>query len=206
MYRAEDAMRRPAQLAVRPPKQPSNLRRLAWTGITAALVVCACLAFIMFANRDNPSAVPTLIVEDLKTAVANATVAAATPESAQTVELSLNPRILGNLLLIEGQTDLPNRTLLLYEATAVSSAPKVETGTLDVLDGRYLRQVDIQGWQAGTIAVWVGFQTLLPNNQKQPEAVIEKFGEMGEFLYGENVTEHGGFKSVEVTATVEFTP
>jgi hypothetical protein len=199
-------MRTPAQLAARPRKQPSNLRQLAWTGITAALILCACLAFIMFANRDNPSAVPTLIVEDLKTAVANATVAAATPESAQTVELSLSPRILGNLLLIEGQTDLPNRTLLLYEATAVSSAPKVETGTLDVLDGRYLRQVDLQGWQAGTIAVWVGFQTLLPNNQKQPETVIEKFGEMGEFLYGENVTEHGGFKSVEVTATVEFAP
>lgn len=206
MYRAEDAMRTPAQLAARPRKQPSNLRQLAWTGITAALILCACLAFIMFANRDNPSAVPTLIVEDLKTAVANATVGAATPESAQTVELSLSPRILGNLLLIEGQTDLPNRTLLLYEATAVSSAPKVETGTLDVLDGRYLRQVDLQGWQAGTIAVWVGFQTLLPNNQKQPETVIEKFGEMGEFLYGENVTEHGGFKSVEVTETVEFAP
>ena len=206
MYRAEDAMTTPAQLAISRPKQPDNLRRLVWIGITAALTLCACLAFIMFANRDNPSAVPTLVVEDLETAVANATVAAATPAYGQTVELNLNPRILGNLLIIEGQTDLPNRTLLRYEASEVSSVPKVETGTLDVLDGRYFRQVDLYGWHAGTIAVWVGFQTLLPSDQKQPEAVLEQFGEMGEFLYGDNVTEHGGFKSVEVTETIEFAP
>jgi hypothetical protein len=205
MYRVEDAMTAPAQPATSSPKQPYNLRRLAWIGITAALTLCACLAFIMFANRDNPSAVPTLVVEDLETAVANAT-AAATLESAQTVELSLNPHILGNFLIIEGQTDLPNQTLLMYEASEVSSNPKVETGTLDILDGRYLRQVDIRGWHAGTIGVWVGFQTLLPNGQKQSEAVIEKFGEMGEFLYGDNVTEINGLKRVEVTQTLEFVP
>ena len=199
-------MTAPAQLETSSPKQPDNLRRLAWIGITAALTLCACLAFIMFANRDNPSAVPTLVVEDLETAVANATIAAATPESSQTVELSLNPRILGHFLIIEGQTDLPNRTLLMYEAAEVSSDPKIETGTLDVLDGRYLRQVDIQGWHAGTIAVWVGFQTLLPNGQKQSETVIEKFGEMGEFLYGDNVTEVNGLKRAEVTQTLEFVP
>jgi hypothetical protein len=199
-------MTRPAQLAASPPKQPDNLRRLTWIGITAALTLCACLAFIMFANRDNPSAVPTLVVEDLETTVANATIAAATPGSAQTVELSLNAHILGHLLIIEGQTDLPNRTLLMYEASEVSSNPKVETGTLDVLDGRYLRQVDIRDWHAGTIGVSVGFQTLLPNGQKQSEAVIEKFGEMGEFLYGDNVTEINGLKRVEVTQTLEFVP
>ena len=199
-------MTAPAQLETSSPKQPYNLRRLAWIGLTAALTLCACLAFIMFANRDNPSAVPTLVVEDLETAVANATIAAATPESSQTVELSLNPRILGHFLIIEGQTDLPNRTLLMYEAAEVSSDPKIETGTLDVLDGRYLRQVDIQGWHAGTIAVWVGFQTLLPNGQKQSETVIEKFGEMGEFLYGDNVTEVNGLKRAEVTQTLEFVP
>jgi hypothetical protein len=199
-------MTTPAQLAASSPKQPYNLRRLAWIGITAALTLCTCLAFIMFANRDNPSAVPTLVVEDLETAVANATIAAATPESSQTVELSLNPHILGHFLIIEGQTDLPNRTLLMYEASEVSSEPKSETGTLDVLDGRYLRQVDIQGWHAGTIAVWVGFQTLLPNGQKQSETVIEKFGEMGEFLYGDNVTEINGLKRAEVTQTLEFVP
>jgi hypothetical protein len=36
--------------------------------------------------------------------------------------------------------------------------------------------------------------------------VIERFGEMGEFLYGENVTETGGLKRVEIMKTVEFSP
>lgn len=180
-------------------------RRLIWMGVAAGMTFCACLAFIMFANRDNPSAVPTLRVEELATAAA--TIASPTaPASAQVVELTLNPRIQGTLLLIEGQTNLPNRALLLYEATQVSSNPIVVTGTMPVLDGRYLRQVDLSGWHAGTIAVWVGFQTVLDGNDKQPEEIIERFGQMGEFLYGENVTETDGFKRVEIMETLEFSP
>ncbi len=180
-------------------------RRLIWTGVAAAMTFCACLAFIMFANRDNPSAVPTLRFEELATAAANIASPTA-PASAQVVELTLNPRIQGNLLLIEGQTNLPNRALLLYEATQVSSNPIVVTGLMPVLDGRYLRQVDLNGWHAGTIAVWVGFQTVLDGTDKQPEEIIERFGQMGEFLYGENVTETDGFKRVEIMETLEFSP
>jgi hypothetical protein len=176
-----------------------------WIGVAAVVTLCACLAFIMFANRDNPSAVPTLLVEDIETAAANNAVATV-PASAQFVELSLNPRIQGNLLIIEGTTDLPNRALLMYEVSHVSPDPMVANGTMDVLEGRYLRQVDLSNWPAGTIAVWVGFQTIFGNDVKQPEEIIERFGEMGEFLYGDNVTENGGFKRVEVMETVEFAP
>ena len=77
---------------------------------------------------------------------------------------------------------------------------------MPVLDGRYLRQVDLNGWHAGTIAVWVGFQTVLDGTDKQPEEIIERFGQMGEFLYGENVTETDGFKRVEIMETLEFSP
>ena len=176
-----------------------------WIGVAAVLTLSACLAFMIFANRDNPSAVPTLAVGDLQTAVVN-NASPTPPASAQFVELSLNPRIQGNLLIVEGRTDLPNRALLMYEASEIATNPMVANGTMPVQDSRYLRQVDITGWHAGTIAVWVGFQILLGSEEKQPEEIIERFGEMGEFLYGDNVTENGGFKRVEVRERLEFLP
>ena len=108
--------------------------------------------------------------------------------------------------MVEGNTDLPNRTLLLYEVREVSGVPKVVNGIMTVLDGRFARQVDLTGWNADTIFVWVGFQTLLNGNEKQPEEVIERFGEMGEFLYGDNVTEANGLKWVEVSQIVQRLP
>ena len=72
-----------------------------WIGVAAVLTLCACLAFIMFANRDNPSAVPTIHVEELVTAAASIAPPTA-PAAAQFVELSLNSRVQGNLLLTEG--------------------------------------------------------------------------------------------------------
>ena len=184
----------------RAPKKPYSFRRLKWIGIAAVLTFCGYLGAIMFANRDNPSAVPTIRVEEIETAAADM----ASPASAQAVQLSLFPSIEGNLLIIEGFTDLPDRAILMYEVKQVSANPTVLNGTLPVLDGKFSRQVDLTGWHAGTISVWVGFQTLLEQGEKQPDEVIERFGEMGEFLYGENVTETGGLKRVEVMKTVEF--
>ena len=187
------------------PKKPYSLRRLTWIGAAAVLTFCACLGFIMFAERDNPSAVPTLRVEGLATA-ATSIAGPPTPESAQFVQLTLNPYVQNNLLMVEGTTDLPSRTLLMYEVSEVSAAPMVLNGTMPVLEGRYARQVDLTGWHADTIVVWVGFQTLLGGNEQQPEEVIERFGEMGEFLYGDNVTETNGLKRVEVSQTVQRLP
>jgi len=159
----------------------------------------------MFANRDNPARLPTLRVEGLATA-ATGIAGPPTPESAQVVQLILNPQVQNNLLMVEGITDLPNRTLLVYEVREVSAAPKVVNGTMPVLDGRFARQVDLTGWNADTIVVGVRFQTLLDGSEKQPDEVIERFGEMGEFLYGDNVTEANGLKWVEVSQTVQRLP
>ncbi|HET6822475.1 MAG TPA: hypothetical protein VFH34_07480 [Anaerolineales bacterium] len=187
------------------PKNPYSLRRLMWIAAAAVLSLCACLGFIMFANRDNPSAVPTLRVEDIATA-ATSLVGPPTPESGQFVHLTLNPTLQNNLLMVEGNTDLPNRTILMYEVREVSAAPKVASGTMPVLDGRYARQVNLTGWNADTIVVWVGFQTLLDGNEEQPQEVIERFGELGEFLYGDNVTQVNGLKRVEISQSVRPLP
>jgi hypothetical protein len=187
------------------PKNPYSLRRLMWIGAAAVLTLCGCLGFIMFANRDNPSAIPTLQVEEIATAATNLA-GPPTPASAQFVHLTLNPYLQNNLLMVEGMTDLPDRTILMYEVREVSAVPMVFNGTMPVLEGRYARQVDLTGWHADTIFIWVAFQTLLDSNEGQPEEVIERFGEMGEFLYGDNVTEANGFKRVEVSQTVQRLP
>lgn len=186
-------------------KERDRFRRWLWMGIAGAISVCACLGAVMFANRDNPSAVPTIRVEEIETAVAS-NASPTPPASAQSVQLTLQPYLQGTMLIVEGETDLPNRTLLLYEVSEVSAEPRVVIGTAPVLDGRYTRQVDLTGWHAGMISIWVGFQTQLGNHEAQSEDVIERFGEMGEFLYGENVTETGGLKRVEVMQMLEFLP
>jgi hypothetical protein len=122
------------------------------------------------------------------------------------VHLTLNPYLQNNLLMIEGITDLPDRTLLMYEVSEVTTDPMVVNGTMPVLDGRYARQVDLTGWHADAIFVWVAFQTILSGHEGQPEEVIERFGEMGEFLYGDNVTETTGLKRVEVSQTIQRLP
>lgn len=187
------------------PKEPYSLRRLKWIAVAAVLTLCACLGWIMFANRDNPSAVPTIRVEDIATA-ATSLVGPPTPESGQAVHLTLNPYVQNNLLIVEGMTDLPDRTILLYEVREVSAVPKTVNGSMPVLERRYSRQVDLTGWNADAITVWVGFQTLLNGSEQQPEDVIERFGEMGEFLYGDNVTEANGLKRVAVSQTVQRVP
>ena len=186
------------------PKKFYDFRRFLWMGLAIVLTFSSCLGLRMLINRGNLSA-STIQAEELATAAAR--IASPTPPAwAQFVQLSLFPHLEGNMLVVEGVTDLPNRTLLMYEVTQVSPESQVVNGTMPVLDGRYARKINLTGWHAGTIAVWVGFQTRVDNSEEQPEEIIERFGEMGEFLYGENVTEAGGLKRVQVMKRVEYSP
>ena len=186
------------------PKKAYDFRRYVWVVAIGVVSFGSCLGVRMLVNQRNLSA-STIRAEEIATAAAR--LASPTPPAwAQSVQLSLFPHIEGNILVVEGRTDLPPRTLLLHKVAEVSSAPKIINGTMPVLDGTYGRKINLTGWHAGTIAVWVGFQTRVGNNEKQPEESIQRFGEMGEFLYGENVSEADGVKRVEVLKTVEYSP
>ena len=187
------------------PRKSYNPRSLARIAVAAVLTFCACLAFLVFANRDNPSNVPTLQVEDLATA-ATGIAPSATPFQGQAVTLTLTLSRDRNVLNIQGTTNLPNRSVLLYQVSHVAPDPISTDGNLSVLDGRYATQVDISGWPSGAVEVWVGFQTLFGNSERQPEEIMQRYGERGEFLYGENVTEASGLKRVEVRQTIEIMP
>lgn len=186
-------------------KKPYSLHRLGRIAVAAVLTLCACLALIAFANRDNPSNAPTLKVQDLATA-ATSLAPSPTPHGGESVALSLNTGIIGTLLNIQGTTNLPNRAVLLYRVSQVAPDPIAIDGTVAVLDGRYAAQVDISGLPPGAIEVWIAFQPVFGNNEKQPPEILERYGEMGEYLYGENVMESSGMKRVEVRQTLEIFP
>src|SRR5688500_10229380 len=123
-------------------RKPYSPRRFLWIGVAALVAFCAYLAVIMFANRDNPSAVPTFVLEHLTTAAAN-NIPTTAPASARFVELSLNPYHLGNMLTIEGRTDLPNGAILMYKVSDGAPDPKVISGTMAVQLGRYVAQANL---------------------------------------------------------------
>jgi hypothetical protein len=158
-----------------------------------------------FANRDNPSNAPTLEVQGLATA-ATGLAPSSTPFRGESVALTLSAGLNGVVLNIQGTTNLPNRAVLLYKVSQVAPDPMTTDGTLAVLDGRYGTQVDLSGWPSGTIEVWVGFQPVFGNSEKQPEEILERYGERGEYLYGENVIETDGSKRVEVRQSLEILP
>jgi hypothetical protein len=187
------------------PKKPYSFKRLSQIAMAAVVTFCACLAFWAFANRDNPSNVPTLEVQGLATA-ATGIAPSSTPLQGRSVNLTLSVGLVGDLLTIQGTTDLPNRTILMYKVTHVAPDPISTDGTIAVLDGQYTAQVDVSDWPSGTAEVWVGFQTLLGNGEMQPQEVIERYGERGEYLHGENVAENSGLKRVEVRQTIEVLP
>ena len=187
------------------PQKTYSLQRLARIALAAVVTFCACLAFMTFANRDNPSNTPTLEVEGLATA-ATSLAPLATPHGTLSVNLTLSLGLQGSVLNIQGRTDLPNRAVLLYKVSHVAPDSRSTDGTLAVLNGEYATQVDLSGWPSGTVEVWVGFQPVFGNSEQQPQEVIELYGERGEYLHGENVIDDGGFKRVEVRQTIEILP
>lgn len=128
----------------------------------------------------------------------------------ETVSLTLEPEINGDTLIVKGTTDLPDGALITYEVTSNKPRQTLEEtsrfryeGSARVKDGRYAAEVDLSDWPQGSIRIWAAFQAMRRNTVEQPEAILERFGEMGEKLRGPNVTRSGRWKQVELTVTLE---
>lgn len=130
----------------------------------------------------------------------------ATEEENNEVELSLDTEFEGDTLRISGSTNLPDDTLIAFEVTHDDEFELFEEGHIAVENGKYQTELDLSDWPSGEIRVWVAFQTILGTSVHQPDFVIEQFGEMGENIEGENVTEAGGMKRVELESTVTKEP
>jgi hypothetical protein len=129
-------------------------------------------------------------------------------------------------LLIRGTTDLPDDTWISYEVKHENYEKidfnllktdrqrflrEVDTafaeGDAPVAAGRYSAVIDISNWKPGSVEIWVAFQTVI-GKKKQPPAVVERYGQMGEYLQGSNVTKAGGravsMNRVELIRTVQI--
>ena len=136
------------------------------------------------------------------------------PESMDTgiesVMLVVEPRSEWLVLWIEGDTDLPDGAMVNYRATheLARTAPTedwpaanlIDSGRSTVHGGHYWARVNTLNWPAGEVEVLVQFP--LP---PQPEIVNVRYGSFGEHLTGENVTDLGGMKAIEIKHRFEHT-
>ena len=133
---------------------------------------------------------------------------AAPPIGTETVFLTVNHRSEWRVLWIEGETDLPDGAEVSYRVThsVARTAPSedwpapnlIESGRSSVQEGHYWSRINTFNWPTGEVEVIVQFPA-----PEQPSDVARRFGEFGEHLTGENVTDLGGIKAVEVTHVFE---
>lgn len=162
-------------------------------------------ALIMFGFGCLSGTTPVLVETEIP---------AATQTPAPTVVLTLAPHIDGNILIVEGTTDLPNGTFISYEVRHEQLLTNFEIpydnlfvdGNIEASKGIYSRQVNLSGWLAGNLEIWVAFQTILSGDVKQPPEIIARFGELGELLQGDNVNSSTSLKRVELIKTLSFNP
>ena len=132
----------------------------------------------------------------------------AVPSGTETVTLTVDHRSEWRVLWIEGKTDLPNGAEVSYRVThnVARSAPAeewpaknlIESGRSSVQDGQYWSRINTLHWPAGKVEIVVQFP--LP---PQPSEVSSRYGEFGEHLTGDNVSDVGGIKTVEVVHVFE---
>ena len=129
-------------------------------------------------------------------------------DGTEPVMLSVEHRSEWRVLWVEGETDLPDGAYVNYRVTHDMartapvedwpSANLIESGRAAVQGGRYWARVNTFNWPSGAVRILVQFP--LP---PQPPAVVERYGEFGEYLTGANVTVLNGLKAIEVERTFE---
>ena len=103
--------------------------------------------------------------------------------------------MVGRTILIEGTTDLPDQTVIewelrhefLFKRRDIPICRMADEGHTVVRNHRYCVSVDLSGWPAGQVEVWVAFQPL-SYGTRQPAHISQVFGTNGERIEGENVS------------------
>lgn len=105
------------------------------------------------------------------------------------VKLTLDGERKGSDILFYGTTNLPDGVLLAYNLDitkqGVISYPLGDDRNLIIKDGKY--SVTVSDVPDGIVKVWVCFSTIVPPD-KQPQGAIDKYGENGEKIKGDNLT------------------
>jgi hypothetical protein len=121
------------------------------------------------------------------------------------VTLTLEGKRENGDIIFYGTSNLPDGVLLSYEVSIPETLQEEEyiweDGILEIEDCQFLGEVS--NFPEGEVEVWVAFQTILGTELSQPQEVIEKYGEMGENINGENIYEVGDFKRIEQIITID---
>ena len=127
----------------------------------------------------------------------------------ETVSLTVGHRTQWRILWMEGTTDLPDGALVAYRITHKLAraqpadqwpAPNLmESGKAAVQDGQYWTRVNTTNWPNGEVRILIQFPV-----PPQPDFVVERYGQFGEKLTGDNVITVEGIKTIEVEETFQF--
>ena len=122
----------------------------------------------------------------------------------EAVRLTVDHRSEWRVLWIDGETNLPDGALVNYRVThsVARTSPSedwpamnlIDSGRATVQNGQYWSRINTLNWPKGEVEIVVQFP--LP---PQPSEVVRRYGEFGEQRTGDNVTDFGGMKAVEVT-------
>lgn len=126
------------------------------------------------------------------------------------VELDFEPVIEGTVLKLSGTTNLPDGAIIVWD---ISPGPNyqgqfefdmVKEGTAKVENGKWQASISLENMPKGEIEIWVGFQTIMRESEKQPPQIIEMYGEMGERITGPLAQKSGYITRAELTKTITY--
>lgn len=121
----------------------------------------------------------------------------------ESLTLTLDVEELANTLVIKGETSLPNRAFISYEIVpAEAKTFEIEgvyaSGIAFVMNGKYSTTIDTRLIPAGEAKVWVRFLT----TPEQPQTVISKWGQHGQWLRGPLLMKDSKSQWLEVSKTL----
>lgn len=118
------------------------------------------------------------------------------------VELDADAHWDGGTLVVVGGATVPDGALVSWEVTHQLHRSFTEHGTAEVAAGAFSVTLDASTWPAGSVRLWLGFQTVLSSTVQQPRHVIDRYGSKGEHLTGDQVAEAGVLRRAEMTLDV----
>jgi peptidoglycan hydrolase-like protein with peptidoglycan-binding domain len=110
----------------------------------------------------------------------------------------------GSTISVSGTATVPDGAFVAYEVVPARGGMSMKEGAARVQSGRFSFDTNVSGFPSGPVEVWVAFVTILGGptyDAKQPNAVIDLYGGMGQNITGPDVTP-GMLRLVEAVTIV----
>lgn len=102
------------------------------------------------------------------------------------------------VLRVEGRATVPNGAVISWQVAHALHPSFYEDGVAEVADGRFAFTLDTSQWPRGGVELWVAFQTVPATGDRQPDAVVSRYGRAGEHMTGDQVVDVGVLRRAEL--------